>query len=168
MPTDFTVGSLTVAIDFLSETKDKNIEMILVHGQSSSDSITEMLGFDKDYYLEKNYRTDFLDACQIIRSRFEDRVKEIYADIISSKNNRYIRNYLKGNKVDSVLIPSNFLYASRLKNSFCTVDPLRKNCQTLGIPVVEMASTPVFIDDRSCMDRIDTIFFRKDLKNANY
>lgn len=168
MPTNFTVSSLTGAINYLSEAKDTKIELVLVHGHALSDSITELLGFDKDYYLEKCYREDFLTACQIIKSRFEEQVHEIYSDIICSKNHRYIRNYLKGNKIEKVILPAFFSYAKLLPNSFCTVDLLRENCQKLHIPIVELNAAQSPVQEEQESDCIDNIFFRKDLKNATY
>ena len=168
IPTDFTVGSLTVVIDYLSETSDTAIDLILAHGQKSSDSITELLGFDKHYYLEKGYRADFLTACQIIKTRFEDRVNDLYSDIISSKNDAYIRNYLKGNKIDTVILPDDTSYSKSVENSFCVLAALRKNCLKLNIPILEIATTRTYIEENRSEDSISNIFFRKNLKNATY
>lgn len=168
IPTDFTVGSLTAVIDYLTETSDTAIELILVHGKTSSDSITELLGFDKNDDMEQGYREDFLTACQIIKTRFEGRLSDMYSDIITSKSNAYIRNYLKGNKIDKIVLPEEASSISALENSFCIIDLLRKNGPKAAIPVIELSTAPTVIDENKSVDAIHTIFFRKNLRNATY
>jgi len=168
MPTNFTVSSLNAVISYLSKGTDTKIELVLLHGHASSESMTEMLAFDKDDYLDECYSEDFLTACQIIKTRFEDQVEEIYSDIICSKNDRYIRNYLKGHKIAKVILPSEFEYAQLATNSFCTVALLRKNCQHLNIPIIELSATASSLQTTQQPDVIDNIFFRKDIKNATY
>lgn len=168
MPTNFTVNSLNGAINYLSKAKDTKIELVLVHGHGSSDSITELLSFDKDNYLDECYSADFLTACQIIKTRFEEQVEEIYSDIICSKNDRYIRNYLKGNKIAKVILPANFSYANLLSKSFCTIDLLRDGCHRLNIPIIELSGAQSPNNTEQQADSIDNIFFRKDFKNATY
>lgn len=168
VPTDFTIKSLRIVIDYLSDTTDENIELILVHGRKASDSITELLGFSNDYYIEKAYHEDFLTACQIIKHRFENKITEIYSDMISSKNDNYIRNYLKGNRIDMAVLPTDFSFSNVFPMSFSVAEPLQKNCHKLGIPIMQPTTAYLSTEKESSLDSMDSIFFRKDLKNATY
>ncbi|PRD54508.1 hypothetical protein [Sphingobacterium gobiense] len=156
VPTDFTVNSLRIVLEYLENNKDEQVELVLVGGYKLSESISMLLGFTLDDHLAELQHDDFLKGCEIIKSRFKDKVVEMYADSMISKNKRYIRNYLKGRKFTQVVLPDAFEF-QEVENSFDVAALLRS--QPLALPQV----IPVVMgeDERSRHDTLDSFFFRK-------
>src|SRR5690606_14477286 len=101
IPTDFTVNSLRIALEYLESSKNEHVELVLTGGYNLGESISMLLGFTLDDHLAELQDEDFLKACEMIKSRFKNKVVEIYADFMISKNKRYVSNYLKGRQFRS-------------------------------------------------------------------
>lgn len=131
--------------------------MVLVSGYKLDSSIGMLLGFSTADHIADLQDEDFLKGCEMIKSRFKDKVVEIYGDCMVSKNSRYVRNYIKGAKFSQIVLPEAFEF-THTPNSFDVVEVL----QTLpfsGVPEV----VTVQMQDANLQehDGLDSFFFRK-------
>lgn len=118
IPSDFTIDSLFFVIQSIEQSKANELEIILVYGNRSSTSITELLGINLEDHLKELHSEDFIKACQMICHRYEDRKLNIYTDIIGTENANYLHNYLKGAAIDEIRVPSNYAFEKRTKHFF--------------------------------------------------
>lgn len=158
IPTDFTIDSLRSALQYLEGMEGDKIEIVLAGGYKMDSSITGLLGFSKEFYLDIVQTEDFIKGCSMIRSRFENKVSEIYADLILSRNIRYLRNYLNGAGITKIVIAEGYDFQSSIKNSF-NISELLKEHVPGNIQVVSLKSDKRALQD---IDALDGIFFRKD------
>ncbi|TYR32257.1 hypothetical protein FXV77_19865 [Sphingobacterium phlebotomi] len=157
IPTDFTVNSLRIVLEYLENSGNQQVELVLTCGYNLGESISFLLGFTLDDHLAEMQNGDFLKGCEIIKSRFKDKVVEMYADFMISKNRRYVRNYLKGCQIAHIVVPDTFEF-QHTKNSFDVVELLK----TTVLPNMP-AITPVCMgeDGLQTQDTLDGFFFRK-------
>ena len=157
VPTDFSVKSLRIVLEYLENSGDDQMELVFTCGYRIEDSISSLLGFTLDDHLADMQSDDFLKGCEMIKSRFKHQIVEMYSDLIISKNKRYIRNYLKGRKITHIVIPNAFEF-EYTRSSFDIIEVL-KTTELNNLPVV----TAVCISDNSLsgQDALDSFFFRK-------
>lgn len=164
IPSDFTIDSLFFVIQSIEQSTANELEVILVYGNKSSTSITELLGISLEDQLKELHSEDFLKGCQMICHRYEDRKLHIYTDIIGTDNTNYLYNYLKGVRIDEVRLPSNYTFEKRTKNFFDVGKALlhlneRKHCH---IGIVQNSTTAKI--ERNVLS---DLFFKKKL-DVNY
>ncbi|SFU18060.1 hypothetical protein SAMN04489724_4754 [Algoriphagus locisalis] len=120
IPTDFTVESLNLAKTALennSNTTEK-LRIILVYGQWTSSSITELLFYSKGQILEVLENEEFKCSCKMLLAKYESIIDQMSIDIFSGTNQNAFENYLEGNKVTEAYIPRNYKLKLKNRNSF--------------------------------------------------
>ncbi|WP_437921962.1 hypothetical protein [Sphingobacterium sp. LRF_L2] len=159
VPTDFTVKSLRIVLDFLEKDDNNKVEIVLACGYDIGDSITGLLGFTKDDHLSKLESDDFIKGCEMIKASFKTKVVEMYADLVISKNTRYLQNFFKGNRITHVVLPEDYRFHASVRACFDITMLLKKNAVQTGIKVI-----PLRCDGETAesIDSMDSIFFRKD------
>ncbi len=160
IPTDFSVGSLRIVLEFLEQSNpEEPLELVLAGGLHLGDSITTLLGFSKEDYLSELQNEDFIKGCEIIRSRFEDHVVELYSDVLSSKNSRYLQNYMKGHQIQELIYLEQYRFELPHKNSF-DLNAVLKALDNKLYPKPQRLCMPMLKSTH--IDSMDSIFFRKD------
>ncbi|MBD1432767.1 hypothetical protein H8B06_08030 [Sphingobacterium sp. DN00404] len=157
IPTDFTVNSLRIALEYLENSDNEQVELVLAGGYNLGESISMLLGFTLDDHLAEVQDEDFLKACEMIKSRFKNKVVEMYADFMISKNKRYVSNYLKGRQFARIVLPDAFEF-KHTKNSFDIVD-MFNNIQLSNMP--EVITVSMGEAKLKGQDTLDGFFFRK-------
>ncbi len=161
IPTDFSTASLQVVLAYLEQTDKKEVEIILACGVDLGSSITTLYSFDKEIYLEDIQGEDFIKGCQVIRAKYKNKVKEIYADLVVSKNSRYIANYLKGNQIIELVLSERYRYSQNKRLAFDLHGRLCELQQKVGSLVNKLAIPQSEKDER---DELEALFFRKNIK----
>lgn len=161
IPTDFSTASLQVVLAYLEQTENRQVEIILACGVDLGTSITTLLGFDKDFYLDEIQSEDFIKGCQMIRSRYKDKLIEIYADLVISKNRRYIANYLKGNRIEELVLSEQYQHSDSHHHTFDLHGRLCELQKKVGSIVNKLAVRQQEKDER---DELEALFFRNDRK----
>ncbi|MBE8721087.1 hypothetical protein [Sphingobacterium pedocola] len=155
--TDFTVNSLNIVVDLLDRYADQHFEIILIHGLQSDNSITELLGFHPEDHLEDLQTEEFIKACQLMRSKYGERINEMYADIITSQTDNYFKNYFRGNRIDHLVVAKDFRFEKVTPKSFDLLATFNRNSR-IGLSVIyldtQSESIPV-------IDKLDSLFFRR-------
>jgi|GEM_PF-6697141 len=103
IPSDFTVDSLDFVQQSIEESVAEQIDIILVYGNKSSSSASELLGIGLDDQLDMLQSESFLNACRVLYQRYQDRHLNMFADILCTDNKNYLRHYLRGQAVDEII-----------------------------------------------------------------
>ncbi len=159
VPTDFSVDSLRIVLDFMEKNADQKVELVLACGYDIGDSITSLLGITKEDHLTRLESEDFIKGCEMIKSRFKNSLVEMYSDLIISRNARYLRNYFKGGRVTHVVLPDSYTFSSKEPSVFDLTELLRKNAESIAATIIPIRLEGQVVEG---MDSMDSIFFRKD------
>ncbi|WP_037495266.1 hypothetical protein [Sphingobacterium deserti] len=159
VPTDFSVDSLRIVLDYLETTPDQKVELVLACGYDIGDSITSLLGITKEDHLMKLENEDFIKGCEMIKSRFKSRIVEMYSDLLISRNGRYLRNYFKGSRVTHIVVPEGYTFSPTERGVFDITEILKKNVAEVGPELITILLREHIAEG---IDSMDSIFFRKD------
>lgn len=118
IPSDFTIDSLFFVIHSIEQSTAEQLEVVLVYGNKSSTSISELLGITLEDQLSDLQSADFLKACQMICHHYANRKLNIYADIIGTDNPNYLQHYLRGARIDEVKVPAAYEFEKRTRHFF--------------------------------------------------
>jgi hypothetical protein len=103
--TDFTVESLTMLKYALKQNENTRLDIILIHGFRSSDSIMDLLFRSKEEDIESLSNDSFTKALQIIRNGHESRIASIKIELISGITSAAIRNHMEALNIHEVYVP---------------------------------------------------------------
>lgn len=119
LPTDFSIDSLKVLKSYLQQsTPDSTFDIVLVHGQTLSDSISDLLFFSK-YRLLKDLNIEhFEDAVKILQNKYDSKLSNVHIDVFTGHNQSAFQNYLEGNKIDEIVVSETRSFKPCNKKSF--------------------------------------------------
>jgi hypothetical protein len=118
-PTDFSLESLNfIKSVLLSKETGQEFDIVLVHGIESGDSIVDLLFFSKDKVLSELMSPEFTEACNIIKSRFESKLRFIRKEIFTGSTRISFQNFLDSNGISEAFIPVNYDFKKVNKKSF--------------------------------------------------
>lgn len=133
IPTDFTVRSLQVLSEVLSNAPFIRHKIILLYGEQPSDSITEMLFFRKAKVIRDKYKPEFTEALEMIKNRFESRIESLVVDMISQNSRSALVEYLNNQGVAEIFVHGNL----KLKPPGNAFD-FTRNLKYCNIPVTSV------------------------------
>lgn len=134
VPIDFTVKSLYTLKLALSEASNTSFRVVLLYGESPSDSITEMLFFRRERLIDRRKTKEFMDALEIIKNRFESKINSIAFELITVDSKVALNHILEDQRIEHIYVPEN--YKLKLKgNSFDTIPKLLKT----DVPVTKIS-----------------------------
>jgi len=105
IPTDFSVKSLNLVVDVIKKYPSSLLDIVLVHGYETSNSISDLLFFSKGKVLEKLQTSEFKKSCKLIQNTYQSRINSFKIDLITGDCRRYFNNYIEINAVDEVVLP---------------------------------------------------------------
>ncbi|MFE7088545.1 hypothetical protein ACFU8T_20605 [Sphingobacterium spiritivorum] len=156
IPTDFSIHSLQFLITVLEEEPAAQVEVVLAYGMRSGSFMTELFIFSKEEYLQKVQSEEFIKGCQMIENRFGEKVSGLYADVLTSDNPNYIRNYLKGNHIHEVILHEEHYSTCTHKHYLDLHRPLMK-----AAPFLSVLSDSSFSEKQHAeQNEIADLFFR--------
>jgi len=132
--------------------------LVFAGGYEMDASITGLLGFTKEYYLDEIQNEDFIKGCGLIKSRFGARIVEIYTDLLLSKNKHYVKNYIKGAKITQIVLCDGYDFQFPNKSFFDVSDILERSSNEI-ISLVNIVINNNLVDN---IDALDSFFFGKD------
>lgn len=157
VPTDFTVKSLNLVVDVIENADDEQLEIVLLHGISPSDSISDMLFTSRSKVLRSLQTTEFIDSCNLIKNKFQSRIKSMYADVITGNSRAYFNNYIEANGIDEVYLPVSYKMNFRNKRSF-DVCSLLKN---VPVKTIEIDWTQYLVHHTVPTGQVADLFFAR-------
>lgn len=119
LPTDFSIESLNVLKHYLQKSsKEAVLDVVLVHGQTLSDSISDLLFFSKYRILKGLNIEHFEDAVKILQNKYASKLRNVHIDIFTGHNQSAFENYLNGNRIDEIILSEKLPFKPHNKKSF--------------------------------------------------
>lgn len=119
VPTDFSVQSLNVLKNILSENEGGcQYDIVLLHGLYLTDSITDLMFMSKRRLAEQLSNPAFEEACGVICSKFDSQISSIRKDIFTGFTQSAFDNYLEANRVEDVYVSTKKSFQFTDKRSF--------------------------------------------------
>ncbi len=126
--TDFSIDSLTMLRYAMKREDNAKLNIYLIHGYRSSDSIMDLLFYSKENQLQAITNEAFNKALQIIKNGYASRIAFIKVELLSGITSAAIRNRLESWNISEVCIPRNNSLKLVSENSFDLV-PMLKRCR---------------------------------------
>ena len=126
IPIDFRVASLNTLKLALEPYSEDVIEVILLYAEYLGDSITELLFYTPKKIVSTHITPEFKEALEIIRNRFEGKLKYINIELFHGYTTSAMKNFLEANAVDEIYIAKNY-QLKESKNSFDPTPFLKKS-----------------------------------------
>lgn len=119
LPTDFSIESLNVLKHYLQKSsKEAVLDVVLVHGQTLSDSISDLLFFSKYRILKELNIEHFEDAVKILQNKYDSKLRNVHIDIFTGHNQSAFENYLTGNRINEIILSEQLPFKPHNKKSF--------------------------------------------------
>ncbi|MEA1785685.1 hypothetical protein U1E44_06260 [Arenibacter sp. GZD96] len=117
VPTDFTVESLSILKKALENNPNEKLDILLVHGVSFSNAITDLLFFRRHQYIASLENNEFCEANDILKNKFASNINSLVSDVFIGYNLNAFKNYVEGNKIEEAYIPANYNLKKANKDS---------------------------------------------------
>lgn len=118
-PTDFTVGSLNVVRSVLTRTGESDTRrIILLHGYSPGDSITDLLFASRTAWLRSLSNPAFVEACAVIRNKFKSRITAMGVELFTGHAQAAFNSFLEARGVNEIHIPHDHRLELPARRSF--------------------------------------------------
>ena len=106
---------------------NEKLNIILIHGVVSSDSITDLLFRSKSKLLAELSNPAFEDACGIIKNKFASQIHSIRKEVFSGTNQNAFNNHMEAWDVEDAYVPNNYEPISGSKKSWNLIPFIRKS-----------------------------------------
>lgn len=157
--TDFSMNSLSLVRMALHEHQDEQVSILLGHGYSLGNSISELLFFSRQKLLQSLVTDEFYAGLQMIKSKHSDQVQRLKIEFFTGENQAAFRNFLEANGVtESYLSPH-----SRFRNrSSFDLSPFIQKSNLL-IREIAMSGEPQYTMEES--ESFADLFFPRMIKS---
>lgn len=132
IPTDFTVHSLDIIVATAEKYKAEQLNILLMHGLSMSDSISDLMLFSRNNDRYKLISKEFENACMIIKNRYASVIHNLSVRFMHGNTRHIFRNFLHANQIDLIVFPADYTLqkaceqsidvAGLLKHARCNID----------------------------------------------
>jgi hypothetical protein len=134
LATDFSIESLTLLRQALKKEESVKLNVLLIHGYRSSDSIMDLLFPEPEKEVKKLMSDSFCKALQIIRNSHESRIASLNIELVGSLTTAALRNWLEGKQVEEVFVPADYKMKPASDRSFDLVPMLKQT----GVKLIEL------------------------------
>lgn len=150
IPTDFSIQSLNVLKTVLHQNNSgQKLDLILLHGFQTGDSIRDLLFFSKSQQLSALMSKEFEEALEVIRNKFNSQISSLKIDLFHGYRVSGLDAYLEVNTVKEIYVSTRKPEFAH-KNSFDLL-PMIAKCGTTAI-VIESISTTATPDKGKIAD----------------
>lgn len=118
IPTDFSEASLSLVSHTLARAGDDEIEVVLTHCFFLTDSIVELLSFDKNDLFQSLKSSQFNVAFRKLRKKFSQAKVEFRWEIFTGFTQAAFRNFVSGNQITEAVIPQPYFQLTRASQHF--------------------------------------------------
>lgn len=139
IPIDFSKASLGVVEHALLLAGDDEIEIVLTHCFFLTNSIVELLFFDKDELFHSLKSSQFNAAFRVLRKKYSQ-VKVVFRwEIFTGFTQAAFRNFISGNRITEAVIPQPYFKLTRASGNFDPTPYVRRS--RLPVTVVSHYAT---------------------------
>ncbi len=110
IPSDLKLTSIDHLRSILQFQSENELQVVLLHGIYPSNSISELLFFDKSDLKLAIAGRDFMKQIALLEDELGSKVKNIQVDFFAGFTQSSFNDYLETTKVDRVLIPNDFQF----------------------------------------------------------
>lgn len=133
IPTDFTIESLNTVKAALNQREGEKINLILVYGLQLSDSITDLLFYSRDRYLDMLENEKFTEACEILKNKYDSQLESINVELFTGYTQGAFTNFMEGLGIDELFMPASYQF-KKGKRGFDLLPYFRK----ASLPITEV------------------------------
>lgn len=131
VPTDFTVDSLTILKSTLENHPNEKLDIVLVHGVSLSNSISDLIFFNKHHFISSLENKEFCEARDIIKNKFESNINSLVSDVFIGFTKNAFQNYVEANNITEAYIPVNYKLKKTNARSLDILSYIKKTIPTV-------------------------------------
>ncbi len=110
VPTDFSIPSLDIIHNVVAKYPDERINIYLIHALRSSNSISDLLFISKRLNVGNLYDQDFMDACEIIKNKYESVLARIKIEIYYGESRKYLKSFLEHRNICAVFFAKTYRF----------------------------------------------------------
>lgn len=131
IPTDFTLQSLSAVEAAVAKYGSERLKITLFHLVMMPAAIPDLLFRSVRNKQADRIPDEFHDGCQVLQNRYHSRIHSINAKFATGSTVAYLRNFLEGEQVSTVLICPDLNYLLPFKDSIYPEPLLKKT----GYPI---------------------------------
>lgn len=106
IPTDFTIASLNLLKQALSDKADNKRNYIIVFEHNLSDSITDLLFLSKASLIDSCSNETFNEGLEILKNRYSDSIDTLRIEPFYGFTKSAFRNFIAANQVAETYLPA--------------------------------------------------------------
>lgn len=134
IPTDFSQASLRLVEHTLLSAINDQIEIVLTHSMFLSNSIVELLFFDKDVIFQSLRSDQFDKTFMALCDCYSQVEAEFRWEIFTGLNQAAFNNFISGNQINEAVIPRPYFRISRKSANFDPTPYVRRS----KLPITEI------------------------------
>lgn len=105
-PVDFTVESLNLVKKAIEDHPGEKLDLVLIHGIHSSDSITDLLFFSKGKIIQKLTNPAFDGACELLGNLYKDQINSLKTELFTGFTQSAFNGFLEDLNIDKIYCPA--------------------------------------------------------------
>jgi hypothetical protein len=126
IPTDFSSESLHLIKGAISENEGEKLNIILLYAANNSNSITDLLFFNKKRSLEDAKSEQFQEGCDIILNKYSSIINSFRTELFTGFTQNAFENFIDANQIDEAYIPRNYEFKMK-KDMFNPIPFIKKS-----------------------------------------
>lgn len=106
IPTDFSVSSLKLLKEALSENDSSPLNIVIAFECSLTDSITDLMFTSKQRLIDSNSNPGFNEALNILKNRFDQNIHSLRIEPFFGFTFSAFRNFAEANNITEAYLPT--------------------------------------------------------------
>lgn len=127
MPTDLSQVSLDLVEQTLRDAGNDELVIVLTLCLFQTDSITELLFYDKDEFIASLESIKFNRALRVLRNQYPDVKVKFNWEVFSGLNQAAFNSFVIGNQINEAVIPEYYFPLTNAARNFDPTPYLRKS-----------------------------------------
>ncbi|CAG7856305.1 hypothetical protein MCAMS1_00736 [biofilm metagenome] len=127
MPTDFSQASLDLIEQTLADAGNDELMIVLTLCMFQTDSISELLFYDKDEFIASLESRKFNKSLRMLRNKYPDANAKFTWEVFTGLNLAAFNNFVIGNKINEAVVPENYFPLTNTARNFDPTSYLRRS-----------------------------------------
>jgi hypothetical protein len=127
MPTDLSQASLDLIEQTLATAGNDELVIVLTLCLFQTDSISELLYYDKDEVIASLGSREFNNALRVVRNKYTDVKVEFNWEVFSGLNQAAFNTFIFGNQLNEAVIPECYFPLTNATRNFDPTSYLRRS-----------------------------------------
>ena len=149
IPTDFSIKSLKLAGAAVRRYESERLNIILVHALEADNSISALLSLNKKAQMNALYSDEFMEACEIVRNKYQSSINNIKVEFYQGSTNAYLRNFLDARSIDAIMIAKDYEPSMPSSSSYDMRSILEKTKYTIHYENIAVRKTRELVNEPS-------------------